>query len=70
MKLISFSQLKAEAKNYFSDDTMYAEKYLTIKTYRISGNIDPKNNYEIIGHRDCSIQRKNQKIIRKYPLIL
>ena len=24
-----FSQLKAEAKNYFGDDTMYAEKFLT-----------------------------------------
>ena len=64
-----FSQLKAEAKNYFGDDTMYAEKYLTnAKHIEFQIISDPKNNYsEIIGQRDCSIQRKNQKIIEEIP---
>ena len=64
-----FSQLKAEAKNYFNDDTMYAEKYLTnAKHIEFQVISDPKNNYsEIIGQRDCSIQRKNQKIIEEIP---
>ncbi len=64
-----FSQLKAEAKNYFGDDTMYAEKFLTnAKHIEFQIISDPKNNYaEVIGQRDCSIQRKNQKIIEEIP---
>ena len=64
-----FSQLKSEAKNYFGDDTMYAEKYLTnAKHIEFQIISDPRNNYvEIIGQRDCSIQRKNQKIIEEIP---
>ena len=64
-----FSQLKAEAKNYFGDDTMYAEKFLTnAKHIEFQVISDPKNNYaEIIGQRDCSVQRKNQKIIEEIP---
>ena len=64
-----FSQLKAEAKNYFGDDTMYAEKFLTnAKHIEFQVISDPKNNYaEIIGQRDCSIQRKNQKLIEEIP---
>ena len=64
-----FSQLKSEAKNYFGDDTMYAEKFLTnAKHIEFQVISDPKHNYaEIIGQRDCSIQRKNQKIIEEIP---
>ena len=64
-----FLQLKAEAKNYFGNDTMYAEKFLTnAKHIEFQIISDPKNNYvEIIGQRDCSIQRKNQKIIEEIP---
>ncbi len=64
-----FSQLKSEAKNYFGDDTMYAEKFLTnAKHIEFQVISDPRNNYaEIIGQRDCSIQRKNQKIIEEIP---
>ena len=66
---IYFSQLKAEAKNYFGNDTMYAEKFLNnAKHIEFQVISDPKNNYaEIIGQRDCSIQRKNQKIIEEIP---
>ena len=64
-----FPQLKSEAKNYFGDDTMYAEKFLTnAKHIEFQVISNPKNNYaEIIGQRDCSIQRKNQKIIEEIP---
>ena len=64
-----FSQLRAEAKNYFGDDTMYAEKFLTnAKHIEFQVISDPKNNYaEIIGQRDCSIQRNNQKIVEEIP---
>jgi len=64
-----FSQLKTEAKNYFGDDTMYAERFLTnAKHIEFQVISDPNNNYaKIIGQRDCSIQRKNQKIIEEIP---
>ena len=64
-----FSQLKAEAKNYFGDDTMYAEKFLTnAKHIEFQVISNPNNDYvEIIGQRDCSIQRKNQKLIEEIP---
>ena len=64
-----FPQLKSEAKNYFGDDTMYAEKFLTnAKHIEFQVISNPNNNYaEIIGQRDCSIQRKNQKIIEEIP---
>ena len=64
-----FSQLKSEAKNYFGNDAMYAEKFLTnAKHIEFQVISDPKNNYaEIIGQRDCSIQRKNQKIVEEIP---
>ena len=64
-----FSLLKSEEKNYFGNDTMYAEKFLTnAKHIEFQVISDPKNNYaEIIGQRDCSIQRKNQKIIEEIP---
>ncbi len=64
-----FTQLKTEAKNYFGDDSMYAEKFLTnAKHIEFQIISDPKNGYaKIIGQRDCSIQRKNQKIIEEIP---
>ena len=64
-----FPQLKTEAKNYFSDDTMYAEKFLTnAKHIEFQVISDPKHQIaKIIGQRDCSIQRKNQKIIEEIP---
>ncbi len=64
-----FPQLKTEAKNYFGDDTMYAEKFLTnAKHIEFQVISDPKHQIaKIIGQRDCSIQRKNQKIIEEIP---
>ncbi len=64
-----FSQLKTEAKNYFGNDAMYAEKFLTnAKHIEFQIISDTKNqNVEIIGQRDCSIQRKNQKIVEEIP---
>ncbi len=64
-----FPQLKTEAKNYFGDDTMYAEKFLTnAKHIEFQVISDPTNSFaKIIGQRDCSIQRKNQKIIEEVP---
>ena len=48
---------------------MYAEKFLTnAKHIEVQVISDPKHQTaKIIGQRDCSIQRKNQKIIEEIP---
>ncbi len=64
-----FDSLKIEAKNYFGNDSLYGEKFLS-KAKHIEFQIvsDPKKNiFIILGQRDCSIQRKNQKLIEEIP---
>jgi len=64
-----FSGLKIEAKNYFGNDSLYGEKFLSnAKHIEFQIVADPKRKIiNIIGQRDCSIQRKNQKIIEEIP---
>ena len=59
---------KAESKKSFNDDTVYIEKFLTSpKHIEIQIVSDGKGNVVSLGERDCSIQRKHQKIIEESP---
>ncbi|MCQ2562617.1 MAG: acetyl-CoA carboxylase biotin carboxylase subunit [Alphaproteobacteria bacterium] len=63
-----FSITKAEAKSAFGDDTLYMEKLLLHPRhieFQVLG--DKYNNIVILGERDCSLQRKNQKIMEECP---
>ena len=64
-----FNNLKIEAKNYFGNDSLYGEKFLSdAKHIEFQVVADPKRKIiEIIGQRDCSVQRKNQKLIEEIP---
>ena len=64
-----FDNLKIEAKNYFGNDSLYGEKFLSnAKHIEFQIVADPKRNIiNIIGQRDCSVQRKNQKLIEEIP---
>ena len=64
-----FDNLKIEAKNYFANDSLYGEKFLSnAKHIEFQIVADPKRNIiNIIGQRDCSVQRKNQKLIEEIP---
>jgi len=64
-----FSNLKIEAKNYFGNDALYGEKFLSnAKHIEFQIVADPKRDIiNIIGQRDCSVQRKNQKLIEEIP---
>lgn len=64
----AFMTAKAEAKACFGDDDMYVEK-LVLNPKHIEFQIlaDEHGNVIHLGERDCSIQRRNQKMIEEVP---
>ncbi len=64
----SIDAAKLEAKKSFNDDTVYIEKFLTSpKHIEIQILSDAHGNVVTLGERDCSIQRKHQKLIEESP---
>ena len=64
----AFEQVKKEAKSSFADDAVFMEKYLeNVKHVEVQIIADAKGKVLILGDRDCSVQRKNQKLIEECP---
>jgi acetyl-CoA carboxylase biotin carboxylase subunit len=63
-----FSLAQNEARSSFNDSSLYIEKYLP-KARHIEIQVigDKKGNVVALGERECSIQRKHQKIIEETP---
>lgn len=64
----AFEEARAEAAAAFGDDSLYLEKLITAPRhieFQILG--DTKGHMIQLGERDCSLQRRNQKMIEEAP---
>jgi len=68
--LSAITMTRAEAKSAFSDATIYMEKFL-INPRHIEIQIlgDGRGHAIHLGERDCSIQRRHQKILEEAPAV-
>lgn len=59
---------KTEARNSFGDEIMLIEKYITTPRHiEVQVFADKHGNCVALGERDCSIQRRHQKVIEESP---
>jgi acetyl-CoA carboxylase, biotin carboxylase subunit len=66
--LNAITMTRSEAKAAFNNDKVYMEKYLqTPRHIEIQVIGDGQGNAIYLGERDCSIQRRHQKIIEEAP---
>ncbi|MBM7069564.1 acetyl/propionyl/methylcrotonyl-CoA carboxylase subunit alpha [Actibacterium sp. 188UL27-1] len=63
-----FQSSKNEAANSFGDDRIFIEKFVTQPRHiEIQVLADAHGNCIYLGERECSIQRRNQKVIEEAP---
>ena len=64
----AFHSASAEAQSAFGDGAVYIEKYLKpVKHIEMQLLCDKFGNVVCLGERECSVQRKNQKLIEESP---
>ena len=64
----AWERARSEAKKFFSDDTVYIEKAI-IRPRHVEIQVmgDRDGNMVHVFERDCSIQRRNQKVVEETP---
>ena len=64
----AFDQVKKEAACAFGDDGVFLEKFMeNVKHIEVQILGDRDGHIMVLGDRDCSVQRKNQKLIEECP---
>jgi propionyl-CoA carboxylase alpha subunit len=63
-----FARARSEAKSSFGDDRVFIEKFIVEPRHvEIQVLGDKHGNVVYLGERECSIQRRNQKVIEEAP---
>lgn len=65
-----WNMARQEAGASFGNETLYMEKFLDeVKHVEVQVLSDTQGNHRILGERDCSVQRRNQKLIEESPCL-
>ncbi len=63
-----FARAKSEAKSSFGDDRVFVEKFIVNPRHVEIQVLGDKHGHVVyLGERECSIQRRNQKVIEEAP---
>jgi acetyl-CoA/propionyl-CoA carboxylase, biotin carboxylase, biotin carboxyl carrier protein len=64
----AFASARREGESYFSDPTVYVEKFIEDPRHvEVQVLADDHGNVVHLGERDCTIQRRHQKIVEETP---
>ncbi|MCS7118646.1 MAG: acetyl-CoA carboxylase biotin carboxylase subunit [Archaeoglobaceae archaeon] len=64
---MAFSRSKSFGEKYFRDSTVYMERWLKKPRHIEVQILSDGKNFVYLGERECSIQRRNQKVIEETP---